>query len=48
MSHILQALQPADTEFSSGKTGQAALMQTLRRQRRRIALNYLAQLQEEF
>ncbi len=47
MSHILQALQPADTEFLR-QTGQAALMQTLRRQRRRIALNYLDQLQEEF
>src|SRR6266403_2693635 len=47
MSHILQALQPADTEFLR-QTGQLALMQTLRRQRRRIALRYLDQLQEEF
>jgi len=47
MSHILQALRPADTEFLR-QTGQAALMQTVRRQRKRIALNYLDQLQEEF
>jgi hypothetical protein len=47
MSHILQALQPEDTEFLR-QTGQVALMQTLRQQRRRIALNYLNQLQEEF
>jgi hypothetical protein len=47
ISHVLQALQPADTEYLR-ETGQVALMQTLRRQRRRIALNYLDQLQEEF
>ena len=47
MSHILQALQPQDTEYLRS-TGQAALMQTIRRQRKVIALNYLQQLQEEF
>jgi len=47
MSHVLQALQPEDTEYLR-ETGQVALMQTLRRQRRRIALDYLNQLQEEF
>jgi len=47
MPHILQALQPGDTEYLR-ETGQLAMMQTLRRQRRRIALNYLDQLQEEF
>lgn len=47
MSHILQALQPEDTDYLR-EAGQLALMQTLRRQRRRIALMYLDQLQEEF
>jgi hypothetical protein len=47
MSHVLQALRPEDTEYLR-ETGQVALMQTLRRQRRRIALDYLNQLQEEF
>jgi hypothetical protein len=47
LSHILRALQPEDTEYL-GESGQVALMQSLRQQRRRIALNYLAQLQEEF
>jgi hypothetical protein len=47
MSHVMQALQPEDTEYLR-ETGQVALMQTLRRQRRRIALDYLNQLQEEF
>jgi hypothetical protein len=47
MSHVIQALQPEDTEYLR-ETGQVALMQTLRRQRRRIALDYLDQLQEEF
>lgn len=47
MSQILQALQPQDTEYLRN-AGQAALMQTIRRQRRTIALNYLQQLQEEF
>jgi hypothetical protein len=47
MSHILQALQPQDTEYLRS-VGQVTLMQTIRRQRRVIALNYLQQLQEEF
>ena len=47
MSHILQALQPEDTEYLR-ENGQVALMQALRQQRRRIALHYLDQLQEEF
>jgi hypothetical protein len=47
MSHILQALQPQDTEYLRS-VGQVVLMQTIRRQRRVIALNYLQQLQEEF
>ncbi|HEV8074632.1 MAG TPA: hypothetical protein VGP66_02235 [Candidatus Acidoferrum sp.] len=47
LPHILQALQPQDTEYLR-ETGQMALMRTLRRQRRRIALRYLDQLQEEF
>ncbi|HEV2102504.1 MAG TPA: hypothetical protein VGR58_06970 [Candidatus Acidoferrum sp.] len=47
MSQIFQALQPQDTEFL-GRAGQASLMQTIRRERRTIALNYLRQLQEEF
>ena len=47
ISHVVQALQPEDTEFLRD-TGQLALMQTLRRQRRQIALRYLDQLQEEF
>jgi hypothetical protein len=47
MSHILQALQPQDTEYLRS-VGQVTLMQTIRRQRRVIALNYLHQLQEEF
>jgi len=47
ISHIVQALHPEDTEYLRD-TGQLALMQTLRRQRRRIALRYLDQLQEEF
>jgi hypothetical protein len=47
LAQILQALQPEDTEYLR-QTGQLALMQTLRQQRRRIALNYLVQLQEEF
>ena len=47
MPQVLRALQPADTEHLR-ESGQVALMQTLRRQRRRIALNYLNQLQEEF
>ena len=47
MPHILQALQPQDAEYLRS-AGQPALMQTLRRQRRVIALNYLQHLQEEF
>jgi hypothetical protein len=47
MSHILQTLRPQDTEYLRS-AGQAELMQTLRRQRRTIALNYLQQLKEEF
>jgi len=47
VSHVLQALQPEDTEYLQ-ETGQVALMQTLRQQRRRIALGYLDKLQEEF
>jgi hypothetical protein len=47
MPQVLRALQPEDTEHLRD-SGQVALMQTLRRQRRRIALNYLNQLQEEF
>jgi len=47
ISHVMQALQPQDTEYLR-ETGQLELMQTLRRQRRRIALNYLDQLQAEF
>ena len=47
ISHVVQALQPEDTEYLR-ETGQVALMQTLRLQRRRIALNYLDQLQDEF
>jgi len=47
MSHVLQALQPEDTEYLRG-SGELALMRTLRRQRRLIALQYLDQLQKEF
>ena len=47
MSQILQTLLPEDTEYLR-EAGQAALMQTLRKQRRQIALNYLDRLQEEF
>jgi hypothetical protein len=47
ISYVVQALQPEDTEYLRD-TGQVALMQTLRRQRRQIALRYLDQLQEEF
>jgi hypothetical protein len=47
VSHVIQALQPQDTEYLR-ETGELELMQTLRRQRRRIALNYLDQLQAEF
>ena len=47
MPHILQALQPQDTDYLRS-AGQVALMQTIRRQRRVIALNYLEELHEEF
>jgi hypothetical protein len=47
ISHVVQALQPEDTEYLR-EAGQVEVMQTLRQQRRRIALNYLDQLQEEF
>lgn len=47
MSHILNSLQPEDTEYLR-QTGQVEMMQTLRQQRRQIALSYLDQLQEEF
>jgi hypothetical protein len=47
MSNILNVLQPEDTEYLR-ETGQLALMQSLRRQRRQIALSYLDQLQQEF
>jgi hypothetical protein len=47
MSHVMQVLKPEDTEYLR-ESGQVALMQTLRQQRRRIALGYLDQLQEEF
>jgi hypothetical protein len=47
MSHVMQALQPQDTEYLR-ETSQLAMMQTLRQERRRIALNYLDQLQGEF
>ncbi len=44
---ILQALRPEDTEYLK-TSGHIAVMHALRGQRRRIALNYLNQLQEEF
>lgn len=47
MSQILNALRPEDTEYLR-ETGQLVLMQTLRRQRRQIALGYLDHLQQEF
>jgi hypothetical protein len=47
LSQILQALRPEDTEYLR-QIGKATLMQTLRQQRRRIALKYLDQLQGEF
>ena len=45
--YFLQVMQPEDTEFLR-ESGNAAIMHSLRLQRRRIALNYLDQLQEEF
>jgi hypothetical protein len=47
LPQILHALQPEDTEFLQ-ESGTPALMHSLRQQRRRIALHYLDQLQEEF
>jgi hypothetical protein len=47
LPQIVLALRPEDTEYLR-ESGQVSLMQTLRRQRRRIALNYLDQLQQEF
>jgi hypothetical protein len=47
LAQILQALRPEDTEYLQ-QIGQAALMQALRQQRRRIARTYLDCLQEEF
>lgn len=44
---VLQALRPEDTEYLK-TSGHTAVMHALRRKRRRIALNYLNQLQEEF
>jgi hypothetical protein len=44
---ILQALEPMDTEYLRD-TGNTTLMHALRAQRRRIALHYLDQLQDEF
>ncbi len=44
---ILQVMQPEDTEYLR-ENGNATLMHTLRAKRRRIALHYLDQLQEEF
>ena len=47
LPHILRALQPEDTDFLQ-EIGTSELMHSLRRQRRRIALRYLDQLQQEF
>jgi hypothetical protein len=47
LPQIVLALRPEDTEHLR-ESGRVALMQTLRWQRRRIALNYLDQLQQEF
>ena len=47
LPHILQALRPEDTDFLQ-ESGTSALMHSLRQQRRRIALHYLDQLQQEF
>ncbi|HKM67747.1 MAG TPA: hypothetical protein VJX70_11320 [Candidatus Acidoferrum sp.] len=47
LPQILRALQPEDTEYLR-KDGHAALMHTVRQQRRRIALAYVEQLQNEF
>ena len=47
MPQILQALRPEDTEFLE-RSGTSGLVHSLRQQRRRIALHYLDELQEEF
>ena len=47
LPHILQALRPEDTNFLQ-ESGTSALLHSLREQRRRIALLYLDQLQQEF
>lgn len=47
LPHILQALRLEDTEFLQ-ESGTSALMHSLRQQRRKIALHYLDQLQQEF
>lgn len=47
LSFIQHALQLEDTEFL-GKSGNKALMREIRARRRRIALHYLDQLQQEF
>jgi len=47
LPYILEALRPEDTNFLQ-ESGTGALMQSLRQQRRRIALHYLDQLQQEF
>lgn len=47
LPQIVLALRPEDTEYLR-ESGQVTLMQALRRQRRRIALNYLDRLQQEF
>jgi len=47
LPHILQALKPEDTNFLE-EAGTSDLMHSLRQQRRRIALHYLDQLQQEF
>jgi len=47
LAQVLQALRPEDTQYLQ-QIGQAALMQALRQQRRRIAQTYLDCLQEEF
>ncbi|HUI51393.1 MAG TPA: hypothetical protein VLX60_06395 [Terriglobales bacterium] len=47
LSFIQRALQPEDTEFL-GETGNRGLMRGIRAERRRIALHYLDDLQQEF
>jgi hypothetical protein len=47
LAQIQQALRPEDTEYLR-ESGHPGLMRALRQQRRRIALMYLIQLQEEF